>query len=323
MLWGRSGNICAFPECKKLLVADISETDDPSVVGAEAHIVARKPDWARGTSGMTARQRDSYNNLILLCGEHHKIIDDNEDVYTVGKLQIMKNDHEDWVKETLHIDGKKQYEDEVYASYVDELIQLGDVVNWLAWTSYLLSSDQPQMRIDTYEELRALIGYIASRVWFKKYPALEYALINFKNVLNDLLLIFDKYSETTGKVYSTKKIYQDAWDEPEKEDRLLKKYQYHVDLVEDLTLELTRAANYIFDKVREFIFHAFRMKEGVLMVQSGPHIDFTWKTHRPEYKLEERIDFPYPGLREFMTIRADRLHHWGEGVSEDYFLKMY
>lgn len=42
MLWGRSGNICAFPDCKKELVMDESETDDPSLIGEEAHIVAQK-----------------------------------------------------------------------------------------------------------------------------------------------------------------------------------------------------------------------------------------------------------------------------------------
>ncbi len=48
MLWGRSGNMCAFPECKKELVMDESETDDPSVIGEEAHIVGRKQTGPRG-----------------------------------------------------------------------------------------------------------------------------------------------------------------------------------------------------------------------------------------------------------------------------------
>ena len=50
MLWGRSGNMCAFPNCKKELVMDESETDDASVIGEEAHIIARKENGPRGKS---------------------------------------------------------------------------------------------------------------------------------------------------------------------------------------------------------------------------------------------------------------------------------
>lgn len=71
MLWGRSGNICAFPDCKKELVMDISETDDISVVGEEAHIVAREAEGPRGNSPLTPEQRDKYDNLILMCSIHH------------------------------------------------------------------------------------------------------------------------------------------------------------------------------------------------------------------------------------------------------------
>lgn len=42
MLWGRSGNRCAFPECRKILVEDETETDNESIIGDEAHIVAKE-----------------------------------------------------------------------------------------------------------------------------------------------------------------------------------------------------------------------------------------------------------------------------------------
>jgi len=58
MLWGRSGNMCAYPECKKVLVADETLTDNPSVVGEEAHIVARKENGPRGKRDLTEEERD-------------------------------------------------------------------------------------------------------------------------------------------------------------------------------------------------------------------------------------------------------------------------
>ena len=47
MLWGRSGNRCAFPGCGQVLVA-AEEGATPAVVGFETHIVARANDGPRG-----------------------------------------------------------------------------------------------------------------------------------------------------------------------------------------------------------------------------------------------------------------------------------
>lgn len=42
MLWGHAANRCAFPDCRLELMMDVSETDDPSLVGEECRIVARE-----------------------------------------------------------------------------------------------------------------------------------------------------------------------------------------------------------------------------------------------------------------------------------------
>ena len=321
MLWGRSGNLCAFPDCKKDLVMDISETDDISVVGEEAHIVAREKDGPRGISPLTVEQRDKYGNLILMCSIHHKVIDDHPTNYPVELLHEYKRNHEKWVKQNLKHDNPKQKEDEIYASYIDDFLKLADIENYKAWTSWLLSEDHPKIHKEQYDKLRKLINYIISRVWYKRYPELESSLINFKNVLNDLLKVFDKYAEDVGNGEQiwTRKFYKiDRWDE-KLCDELHKKYMFHVKLIDDLTLELTRAANYVFDKIRQHLVSSFRIKEGVLLVETGPFMDMSWRTFRVEYKPAERTEFPYPGLRKFMEIRKDRDICCGNGVSEDYF----
>ncbi len=96
LLWGRSGNKCAIPECRNDLIADETETDDESIIGDEAHIVARNSDGPRGISDMTSDERDKYDNLILLCRKHHKIVDDQPNYYTVEKLKEIKQQHEVW-----------------------------------------------------------------------------------------------------------------------------------------------------------------------------------------------------------------------------------
>ena len=99
----RSGNVCAFPGCRLLLTTEGTEGDPVVVLGEIAHIVAESPNGPRGNSTMTLKQRNSYPNLILLCNQHHQLIDSDGALgtYTVARLKAMKEDHESWVERTL------------------------------------------------------------------------------------------------------------------------------------------------------------------------------------------------------------------------------
>lgn len=117
ILWSRAAGRCAFPDCRRReLVMDASEADDVSVVGDVCHIVAISPAGPRGDSTLTLEQRDQYDNLILLCKVHHKLIDDQPDIYTVERLREMKAAHEEWVLETLR-GSLHELERQVAASY--------------------------------------------------------------------------------------------------------------------------------------------------------------------------------------------------------------
>jgi hypothetical protein len=99
ILWGRSGNRCAI--CRRELVMDVNDLDDESVIGDECHIVAREPNGPRGDSPLSLRERNRYENFILLCKVHHKLIDDQPNTFTVERLKDIKRRHETWVRETL------------------------------------------------------------------------------------------------------------------------------------------------------------------------------------------------------------------------------
>lgn len=103
MVLQRSGNICAFPDCGLLLTA-VGPPDNPVVVlGEIAHIVAESPNGPRGNSPMSIQERNSYSNLILLCNQHHQLIDSEAALatYTVERLTAMKEKHESWVERSL------------------------------------------------------------------------------------------------------------------------------------------------------------------------------------------------------------------------------
>lgn len=101
MLWGRSASRCAMPDCRRELVVERKMKPDPnSLVGQMAHIKGENEGAARYDASMTNKERDCYDNLILMCNVHHKVIDDQYNYYTVDRLQEMKNNHEIWVRDS-------------------------------------------------------------------------------------------------------------------------------------------------------------------------------------------------------------------------------
>ncbi|GAI05870.1 unnamed protein product [marine sediment metagenome] len=63
LLWGYSGNRCAY--CKRELIMDATTQDDDSVVGDECHIVSDRPNGPRHNPEFLIDEIDSYSNLIL------------------------------------------------------------------------------------------------------------------------------------------------------------------------------------------------------------------------------------------------------------------
>lgn len=100
ILGWRCGNRCALPECRKELIIDRTESDCESITGEIAHIKGEKPYSARYDPNMTDTERNNHQNLIILCRDHHKMIDDQINTYTVEKLCEIKKQHEVWIKES-------------------------------------------------------------------------------------------------------------------------------------------------------------------------------------------------------------------------------
>jgi hypothetical protein len=99
ILWGRSGNRCAI--CKHELVIDATGKDKEAVVGDECHIISPQPKGPRHDLSFPQEKLDSYENLILLCRIHHKMVDDQEATFTPVILRQLKSNHEVWVSERL------------------------------------------------------------------------------------------------------------------------------------------------------------------------------------------------------------------------------
>jgi hypothetical protein len=99
LIWGIFAGRCAI--CRKRLVHDETE-GELSLLGEIAHIVGAKENAARGRADL-AGGRDDADNLMLVCRDHHKIIDDNETAYPPERLRQIRADYLDWLEDQLAV----------------------------------------------------------------------------------------------------------------------------------------------------------------------------------------------------------------------------
>ena len=265
---------------------------------------------------MPLDQRNAYCNLILLCRNHHKIIDDNENGardYPADRLQQMKKAHEEWVRNQLIFDAARQADEEAYAQIVDGWERLCHVDDWLYWSERILSYDQPSMPNELSEDLLEARRWLLTRVWPGRYERLEKAFKSFRRVLEDFHNKFLSKAYDQGGFLYTRKFYQiNEWDE-ERYHSLLAQYEYHVDLVMDLMLELSRGANLVCDLVRHHILAGYRRDAGRLMVRSGPDYRLKFSEFVVQYSPHERAqEILYGGMEAFITDRFGRDRCFGE-----------
>jgi len=88
-LFALSNNRCAFPRCISPIIAPSG-----SVIGKICHINARSKGGPRYEPKQTDEERNSFANLVLMCGNHHDQIDKQPDLYTAEVLREIKATHE-------------------------------------------------------------------------------------------------------------------------------------------------------------------------------------------------------------------------------------
>jgi hypothetical protein len=310
MLWGRAGARCSM--CRTHL-ATISDIGLASVIGEEAHIVARNVDGPRGTSPLATEQRNSYSNLLLLCPTHHAIIDDfpNGPVeYTVELLHRIKTEHEQWVMSLDSFDKNLQLAEEQWAAMVDALDKR---MSWDSWTqdmSLLFSHDQ-LLSVATYERLKETNSRIFAFIWPAGHTYLRNTIKAMGRVLNDLLLTFEGHMTAwrdEDELLHTKKFYKIEYWSSEDYNALLAEYEVHTALVEDLCFELTRYGNLLAEVIRSEIDPTHRFEQGALLIRYGVDIMWDDTMYRPEFTEQEIEDHkqPYACLADFLKVRPTR-----------------
>lgn len=87
-LYTVSGNQCSFPRCIKPMF-----NNEGNFVGQVCHISAAMTGGERFDPQMTNEQRRDFDNLMLMCYDHH-IETNKENEYPTQRLRQFKKDHE-------------------------------------------------------------------------------------------------------------------------------------------------------------------------------------------------------------------------------------
>ncbi len=97
-LWVLSGGRCEFSGCNNYIWRDGLTLQEDNFAEM-AHIIAQSSDGPRGNKKLSLQQAIDFENLIMLCPYHHKLVDKkNKNKYPVELLKRYKQKHEARIK---------------------------------------------------------------------------------------------------------------------------------------------------------------------------------------------------------------------------------
>ncbi|OZY86033.1 HNH endonuclease [Cellvibrio mixtus] len=110
----RAANQCSNPSCGAITSGPSGDPSGSINIGEAAHIFGANPGSARFDLEMAPSERSSINNAIWLCGNCHKIVDDDPAKFPAGLLFEWQRDHERRIARELgksSADIRRRYED--------------------------------------------------------------------------------------------------------------------------------------------------------------------------------------------------------------------
>jgi len=163
ILWGRSGNRCAI--CKTELVLEKDTSSLHLNIGEECHIISRQPNGPRYEQ-LENSEYNNCDNLLLLCSNDHKMVDEKIETYPQDKLYDLKVEHELWVKENLDRNNSIKKQEEVNSTLQE--IQKIECAS--------ISIDSKNCSWGTYDNV--INAFIDNRTDKSPFPILNFSFIN-------------------------------------------------------------------------------------------------------------------------------------------------
>ena len=286
-LWAKSYNRCAI--CGQQLVHNSG--DSQHTIGQVCHIVAKENRGPRANPSMSDEEKDSYDNLIILCPNHHALIDKDTTTYTVDKLKNIKFNHENnciYELKTSH------------DLFINQWDMLCNCREWENFTSNFLFASEYRIHSNHYRLIKDFISFYRTRPHdYFQILSLNAAFKSFTHLLYDFILKFDEHIIKFGEdVFTVEKFYKN-YPYP-KCDQVFKQYDIITTDLINLLAELTRNVNLIIDRIEYNIIPDYSRLHGyVCLDNSGPTLTGPGEIRPLHYFPETAaMDKPYQGLED-------------------------
>lgn len=188
-LFAKSGNCCAFPGCKNKIINNKNQ-----LIGEICHIEAAEEGGERYNPKQTDEERRHYDNLILLCHEHHVETNDVQE-YTVNKLKNMKKVHE-----AKFINNNFEIDEQVLKSILLQINEFWQNIEFLNKYKHQAPEDfkmeidinkksiqifdELQRNIETLSDILSEIAEFNNTLWEDVVKYLESYNVDLSNVKN-------------------------------------------------------------------------------------------------------------------------------------------
>lgn len=178
-LWAKSANRCSI--CKTELFAKREDSEEFNI-GEECHIISSKSKGPRHKPNLD--NYDTFDNLILLCRNHHREIDELTDTYTEELLRYIKLNHESWVQKT--IDNAVKSKNKVKPKFLTRITSGKELLNILN-ESHGYRTDYDE--VDNEEDADFIGGVIQDLIDYGDLSGMveAYDKVKMGYQLNDLL----------------------------------------------------------------------------------------------------------------------------------------
>lgn len=162
-LWAVSGGRCEM--CNRILFQDLVYGHDGNF-GEMAHIHAVSDGGPRHKYGMTEDEKNNIDNLMLLCAEHHHMIDTYPEDFGEGLLLKKKKAHEDRIRQVTGIPSEQSCRTVTYFSNIDNQAEFSS--DRMLREAVLLSGRVPMQEptIDLSED--SVTKYVPTKAIFEQ-----------------------------------------------------------------------------------------------------------------------------------------------------------
>ncbi|MBQ9273584.1 MAG: HNH endonuclease [Succinivibrio sp.] len=116
-LWGLNAAYCQLCGCK---IVSVDSAGKIEIIGETAHIAAHSPGGKRYNELPEGMDRDGPDNLILLCPNCHRKVDQDAEKYPAQELYRLKKERQQLVSEAIE-KGRNEFADRDLMAAIDEI----------------------------------------------------------------------------------------------------------------------------------------------------------------------------------------------------------